>query len=798
MRMRARGNERRRNAPRTTSSSSTSGTMCFEEIFHDDDDDDDDDDDEWRSSSTSSSSSSSIWTKSEKGRTEDAREVEAIDASNDALVVEEETETSAREASAGDERSRGKRLNANERGRGKTGNRFVERRRVNSGEGVRNITKGATHGERVNDEWALVGEARRCVATFRVRKRTRFGQRVALVGSVEALGNWNVCGGGVRCTSEGGDWWTAAVLLEIPEGASGDGEEPVVVCEYNFALVDQGDVPNFTWRSGTSVLKLPQRAFNANILDVWPEAHREYSTLMDTFRMNEPASVQVTQYHTGGASLTKKDLNQLGKVTTEIWFPSNERAVVVEDGVVVEILDDSSKGPDGNDGMRVGDIYLGVVMNRVPNMRSLMVSCAAADSGKGKGSKVVLLRDGLASPAALWKVQGKQGADESNDESNDGSLLGVLKGQTILERLARAAKKGAFGMYDYGDAVIVEIIRDATEFKGPVATAEPSITGRFTVLQGTADGLSARTSKKLSVLSRDELAELGESLLRQRMSPKSNRERGTFVGGGAHLIMRTSALNAPIETLTEEVNLLSSQWKAIVVRANNFVCNSQKNGKLVKPRLLWRDRQDFKALVLRELCSLNISSIVVPDANMQEDMNESVALMRAGDEDMHTTVRVGAPPMMKKLLDSCFAERVPIQKTTSAELVIQSTEALTAIDVNMGSSRITVSNLNIAAARTAATEIRRRNLSGIIVIDFINVPHWQGRDQVYRQVEAAFGEAAARDRAKISFTPISPFGLMEITRERLSLGPAMVAPQAPPPASRARHPRQSSSERRAR
>ena len=122
-----------------------------------------------------------------------------------------------------------------------------------------------------------------------------------------------------------------------------------------------------------------------------------------------------------------------------------------------------------------------------------------------------------------------------------------------------------------------------------------------------------------------------------------------------------------------------------------------------------------------------------------------------------------------------FPERVSIPNTPSAQLVIQSTEALTAIDVNTGSSRMSVAEINVLAARTAAHEIRRRNISGIIVIDFINAANPRTRAQIYRQIEAEFADAAPRDRGKISFVPISTFGLMEITRSHIAYGPKVEA-----------------------
>jgi len=86
-----------------------------------------------------------------------------------------------------------------------------------------------------------------------------------------------------------------------------------------------------------------------------------------------------------------------------------------------------------------------------------------------------------------------------------------------------------------------------------------------------------------------------------------------------------------------------------------------------------------------------------------------------------------------------------------------------------------VAEINVLAARTAAHEIRRRNISGIIVIDFINAANPRTRAQIYRQIEAEFADAATRDRGKISFVPISTFGLMEITRSHIAYGPKVEA-----------------------
>ena len=150
------------------------------------------------------------------------------------------------------------------------------------------------------------------------------------------------------------------------------------------------------------------------------------------------------------------------------------------------------------------------------------------------------------------------------------------------------------------------------------------------------------------------------------------------------------------------------------ISAAKSVTKSRKRQQPLVPRLLWRDNTNFKGMVLRELASTNIHSIVMPNDSKPEELEEitkSVSTLRADTEEMQTVVRVGSQVKMQNLIRRArtFSERVTIPDTQSAQLVIQSTEALTAIDVNTGSSRMSVAEINVMAARTAAAEIRRRN-----------------------------------------------------------------------------------------
>ena len=639
------------------------------------------------------------------------------------------------------------------------------------------------HGK--EDAFALLGTPGRCVVTFRVRKRTRLGQRVVVVGSTPELGSWDVFGSGIRCSPEGDDWWSATVCVDVP--VSRVIGEDVFVAEYNYAVIDELEAtgPTHAWRLRTSELTLPSYAFMVDVMDVWTERPEEVSALMGSARLNEPAIKQVTQYYTGGASKSLAARDERN-VKMEIWFPSDDCAILVEDGEVVEVLESANEAHDDK-GARVGDVYLATVVGKVPNMRSVLVG---VEMKGDRFTKTALLRDGLSAPAAWWKgvESDRVGIDASyfeaqyeEEEEEDANLgpnykLSNQSSQNASEQLVRAGKY-AFGLYDIGDSVIVEITRDSRENKGAIASAEPSLTGRFTVFEGTAMGTSARASKKLSVVSRDFLAQWGAKALEKvwgNRAQKLNERFPDMRGGGAHLIMRSASVGASSEVLTREVRHLASTWTSVLVRAAKSVEKARERRYPLRPRLLWRDNITFKDAILRELCSLNISSVVLPNDAAPETVKElahSVSILRADTADLNTDIRTEDPDKMRQLVQRAirFEERVPLPGTQSAQLVIQGTEALTAIDVNTGSCKKSIAEINVIAARTAALEIRRRNISGIIVIDFVNV-HPRQRDQVYRQIEAEFAHAAVRDRGKISFTPISPFGLLQITRSHIPHG----------------------------
>jgi len=640
-------------------------------------------------------------------------------------------------------------------------------------------TANAGEVERREDAFALIGTPGRCVTTFRVRKRTRLGQRIVLVGSTTEMGLWQVLGGkAIRCAPEGDDWWSATVCLEVPVSRV-VGEE-VLVCEYNFAVIDdaaEATGPTYAWRSRTSALHLPSYSLMVDVMDLWESRTDEGTVLMGSTRMNPPAFKQVTQYFTGGASksLASRDERQ---VRSEIWFPNDDCAIVTEDDEVVEVLENVTEAADK--GVHAGDVFLATVVGKVPNMRSVLVGLEM----KGERfTKTALLRDGLSTPAAWWKGQAwdREIVEASDfvaqyDEEDDEDVRDGFKPQGS-DQLQRAGKY-AYSVYDVGDSILVEIIRDSRENKGAIATAEPSLTGRFTVFEGTASGTSARASKKLSVVSREFLTQWGSSALEEIWEKRAQKLRSRFPdmrGGGAHVIMRSASVSAPMDAVKRELRQLASEWTSIVFRAAKSIEKAQTRQYPIQPRLLWRDNMSFKDLILRELCSMNISSVILPGDCEPESFDETskrISILRADTSGLDTTLRTEDSKKLRQMLQRAvqFDERVPLPGTQSAQLVIQSTEALTSIDVNTGSSKKSVAEINVIAARTAAAEIRRRNISGIIVIDFVNV-NPRLREQVYRQIEAEFADAALRDRGKISFTPISPFGLMQITRSHTPYGP---------------------------
>lgn len=302
-----------------------------------------------------------------------------------------------------------------------------------------------------------------------------------------------------------------------------------------------------------------------------------------------------------------------------------------------------------------------------------------------------------------------------------------------------------------GQEVIVQIDKEERGNKGAALTTFLSLAGSYLVLMPNnprAGGISRR-------IEGDERTELKEAM------------SGLEVPEGMGLIVRTAGVGKSAEELKWDLDVLLHHWQAVQEAANSRPA----------PFLI---HQESNVIVraIRDYLRRDVGEIVIDHSRVFEQVKNHIQTMRP---DFLNRVKQykGEIPLfnyyqIESQIESAFQREVRLP--SGGSIVIDSTEALTAIDINSaratkgGDIEETALNTNLEAADEIARQLRLRDLGGLVVIDFIDMT--PARHQ--REVENRLGEAVRADRARVQLGRISRFGLMEMSRQRLrpSLGDA--------------------------
>lgn len=300
-----------------------------------------------------------------------------------------------------------------------------------------------------------------------------------------------------------------------------------------------------------------------------------------------------------------------------------------------------------------------------------------------------------------------------------------------------------------GQEVLVQIVKEPISTKGPRLTAEISFAGRYLVLIPFSDKVSV--SQKIK--SGEERARLKQQLM--SIKPKN-----------FGVIVRTVAEDKRVAELDGELKVLVKHWEETIAKA-------QKAKKM--PALIYEETSRAVAL-LRDLFNPSFEHIYVNDQTVYNEIRDYVTLI-APDRAKIVKYYTGQLPIydnfgITKQIKSSFGKTVSYK--SGAYLIIEHTEALHVIDVNSG-NRIKNANgqeanaleVNLGAADELARQLRLRDMGGIIVIDFIDMNQAENRQKLYERMCANM----QKDRARHNILPLSKFGLMQITRQRVR--PAM-------------------------
>lgn len=306
-------------------------------------------------------------------------------------------------------------------------------------------------------------------------------------------------------------------------------------------------------------------------------------------------------------------------------------------------------------------------------------------------------------------------------------------------------KQGAIAdLLKPGQPLLVQIVKEPISSKGPRLTTELSLTGRYMILIPFAEKVNI--SQKIQST---------EEKIRLRQLISSIKPKGFGV------IVRTSAEGKRVAELNAELRHLVNAW-------NEAIAKMQQSDP---PALIYEE--DSRAVgLIRDIFNTSFESIHVNHADIFTQIQNYVGLIAPEKKDIVKLYAKDTPIFdhfgITRQIKSAFGKTVSFK--SGAYIIIEHTEALHVIDVNSGNrsranndQETNALDVNLKAADEIARQLRLRDMGGIIVIDFIDMNKAEHRQQLYDHMK----EIMAGDRARHNILPLSKFGLMQITRQRV-------------------------------
>jgi len=397
---------------------------------------------------------------------------------------------------------------------------------------------------------------------------------------------------------------------------------------------------------------------------------------------------------------------------------------LLEDKQLIELNKEKS-----NVRFSVGDIYLGKVKKIMPGLNAAFINVGYErdaflhylDLGPQfrtlhKYYSSAVQRQGRVGPVNKFKTE--------EDIDKDGKITNVLTS---------------------GQTVIVQITKEPISTKGPRLASEISIAGRNLVL--------IPFSEKVSISSKIESAEEKNRLktLVQSIKPKN-----------FGIIVRTVAEGKKVAVLDAELKELVKKWESAFTTIR----------KETKSPRLFIGEMSRTSTILRDMLNVTFNSIHVNDPSLSDDIRRYIREI-APEKEKIVKLYKGTIPIfdhfnVNKQIKALFGKTVSFKH--GAYLIIEHTEALHVIDVNSGNrsrsgndQETNALEVNIEAAAEIARQLRLRDMGGIIVVDFIDMQSSENKQLLFEKMK----EIMANDRTKHNILPLSKFGLMQMTRQRV-------------------------------
>ena len=396
---------------------------------------------------------------------------------------------------------------------------------------------------------------------------------------------------------------------------------------------------------------------------------------------------------------------------------------LLEDGKLVELNESSLKQQ-----FSVGDIYLARVKKIMPGLNAAFI-----DVGYEKDAFLHYLDLGPQfSSLNKYLLQAI---------TRKGRPLSISK----FKRQPDINKHGKINeVLKQGQYILVQIAKEPISTKGPRLSSEISIAGRNIVLMPFSDKISI-SSKISSQEEKDRLKNLLTAIRPQNFG----------------IIVRTVAEGKKVAELDSELRSLVKKWEKAFEQVN-----TRNIPKLVVSEL------SRESAVVRDHLNGDFDGIHVSDEKVFNEMKDYIRAV-APEKEKIVKLYSGKEPIFDKMgivkqIKGAFGKTVSFKQ--GAYLIIEHTEALHVVDVNSGNRSRSSSDqetnaveVNLSAADEVARQLRLRDMGGIIVVDFIDMNKSEHRQQLFDRMKEAMGA----DKTKHNILPLSKFGLMQITRQRV-------------------------------
>jgi len=420
------------------------------------------------------------------------------------------------------------------------------------------------------------------------------------------------------------------------------------------------------------------------------------------------------------------------------------RTAVIEDGRLQELFIDRTLGLGEGASRRlaaqglIGKIVLGRVLRVLPGMQAAFVDIGLDRAGFLGAREARCLAD---LPGFEWSNGLRASAVRAADP------LVQIRGPAQNGPDERAPRIG--DCVREGDEVVVQVVKDPIGEKGARLSANVTVPGRLLVLVPNQQGVAL--SRRIDdAPERARLISLCDQMLAE--------DRGRLARGAGYIV-RSAAIGAELADLREDAERLADIWAPV----------AEKRTRASAPALLHRDLDPIER-IMRDEVDAATTRVIVDD---RDAFAAAAAYCQSAMPDAEATLELFDGPGL--LFDAFEVEdeierllhtRVPLD--SGGWITIEGTEALTAIDVNSGSFteatglEETSLRVNLEAAGEIGRQLRLRGIGGLIVIDFIHVSEAANVERILDQL----AHSLARDRTPTQISPMSEFGLVEITRKR--------------------------------